>query len=97
VPHPDFKDEDKGFEPMYDLAGVKSWTAFAKHALSVDFSADDEWLTIQPWKNEGSKQGFVPVSGVSVRVPIQSPLTDIGDAVKRAFALCEPHKPYPNA
>ncbi len=88
VPHPTPKEGEKLFKPMLDLAGVKTWAAFAKNASSVDIRVDDQGLNIEPWKNEGAKMGFVPIPGVSVRTPLASSASEIGVALKKAIALC---------
>ena len=73
---------------MLDLAGVKTWAAFAKHASNVYVIAEAEWLTFEPWKNAGPKGGFVPFSGEKVRVRGDAPTAEIGEALQKALALC---------
>ena len=88
VPHPTPKEGEKLFDPVLNLAGVKTWAAFSRDATSADFRSDDQWLTLEPWKNAGAKAGFVPIAGTAVRIPIDSSTTDIGEALKDAMALC---------
>jgi hypothetical protein len=87
VPHPS-REEMEEFLPMLDLAGVKTWAAFARHASNVQISADADWLIFEPWKNAGAKGGFIPFSGEKVRVRADAPTAAIGEALKKAMALC---------
>ncbi|MGD9723221.1 MAG: contact-dependent growth inhibition system immunity protein [Pirellulales bacterium] len=89
VPHPDPKTADRSFDEMLDLAGVKSWAAFAKNALNVGTETDGEWLVIEPWKNEGAKRGFTQIANRNVRVRADASPSEIGAALKSAIELCE--------
>jgi hypothetical protein len=89
VPHPTPTQGERTFKPMLDLAQVKSWTAFSKHASNVGIQIADEWLVIEPWKNEGPKRGFVQISGASVKIKADSSPADIGEALKQAMGLCQ--------
>jgi hypothetical protein len=88
VPHPPPKEAVKSFKPMLDLAGVKTWAAFAKNASNVDVSSDANLLIFEPWKNAGPKGGFVPFPGEKVTVRADAPTAEIGEALKKAMALC---------
>jgi hypothetical protein len=92
VPHPAQDDWGKAFTPMFELAGVKTWAAFARHALNVGVRTnfDSESLIIEPWENAGTKNGFVPMPGMEVRVPIDAPPAEIGEAIIKAMQLCVP-------
>jgi hypothetical protein len=89
IRHPAQDEWGKAFQPMLDLAGAKSWSAFANGAANVSISADDEWITISPWKNAGAKQGFVPIPDFRVRIPAASSPTAIGEALQQVMAIAE--------
>lgn len=93
IPRPTVTELECGFKSMLELAGVKTWTAFARRACSVSVQADDdsEWLTIEPWENAGPKNGFVPMPRVTERVRADAPVTEIGEAIQTAIRLCVPH------
>lgn len=95
VSHPAQDDWGKAFTPMLELAGVKSWAAFARHALNVSIrtDSDTESLIIEPWENAGTKMGFIPISDVSVSVRMDAPPEEIGEAIKKAMQLCVPQYP----
>ena len=44
--------------PLLELAGVKSWATFMKHAKCLNVEADGERLRLIPNRNLGSKEGF---------------------------------------
>jgi hypothetical protein len=89
VPHPKPTEADEGFRPMLELAGVKSWAAFARHATNVHLHLDDKWLMIEPWKNAGVRDGFVPIEGVSLRLPLGSAAAKIGEALGKAMEIAQ--------
>jgi hypothetical protein len=88
VPHPPLEELEDTFKPMLELAGVKTWAAFARRTLSVGIRADDQWITFEPWENKGAKEGFVSIDGQEVRVRIDSSPAQIGAAIEKAFAVC---------
>ncbi len=92
VPHPPFSQLENGFKPMLELAGVKTWAAFARHACNVGIEADAEnkWLIVEPWENVGTKEGFVQIPNVSIRVRADAPPEEIGAAIEKAIKLCVP-------
>jgi hypothetical protein len=92
VPHPPFSELENGFRPMLELAGVKTWAAFARNACNVGIEVDAsrQWLMIEPWENAGTKRGFVPMPGVSMRVRMDAPPEEIGEAIQKAMQLCVP-------
>jgi hypothetical protein len=95
IPHPSVAELERGFKPMLDLAGVKTWDAFAKHASSVSIRTDpqSECLIVEPWENAGAKRGFVQIPGKRVRVRMDASPEDIGEAIKKAMQLCTPKYP----
>jgi hypothetical protein len=95
IPHPTVRELEIGFQPMLELADVKTWAAFARHARNVSLrtSSDGRWLIIEPWENVGMKRGFVPISNVNVQVHIDAQPDEIGEAIIKAMALCVPQDP----
>jgi hypothetical protein len=93
--HPPLAELEDRFKPVLELAGVKTWAAFARGASSVAIEEDisNEWLIIEPWSNAGPKMGFVPMPGVSVRVRMDAPSEEIGEAIHKAMLLCVPQYP----
>lgn len=79
---------DKGFKPVLDLVGVRTWAAFAKGASSVGVHVEGDVLHIVPSQNAGAKLGFLSFSGVDVTVKMDSSPAAIGEAVKQAISLC---------
>jgi hypothetical protein len=95
LPHPSVAELERGFKPMMDLAGVKTWDAFARRTSSVSIRTDppSEWLIVEPWENAGTKRGFVQMPNLSVRVRMDAPLAEIGEAIQKAMQLCVPQYP----
>ena len=88
LPHPTPEAGDRMFDPMLQLARVKTWAAFSKNAKNVRFVADSQWLIFEPWQNAGPKRGFVPIAGPEIRIPVDSSAAEIGGALRDTMALC---------
>jgi len=95
IPHPPLAELEDRFKPVLELAGVKSWAAFARDASSVAIEADtsNEWLIIEAWSNAGPKMGFAPMLGAFVRVRMDAPPAEIGEAINKAMQLSVPQPP----
>jgi hypothetical protein len=85
VPHP--TDWDKVVRPTLDLARVKTWRGFAKDARCVSILLDDKSLMIETWSKD-QHMNFVAGPDASRCLPHDASAAEIGDAVKRAVALC---------
>jgi hypothetical protein len=60
VPHP--KSFTNLFDPVLDLASVKSFGTFVKSAKCVELeTSDDATVTLIPTRNEGVDDGFAPL------------------------------------
>lgn len=60
VPHPN--SFANLFDPVLDLAGVKSFGTFVKSAKCVEVETfEDAIVTLLPTRNEGVDEGFVPL------------------------------------
>lgn len=56
IPHPCNWDEVP--DPLLDLAGVKTWSAFVKGASCLHVEGEGERITLVPTRNLGPKEGF---------------------------------------
>src|SRR5260370_31531114 len=71
------------FDPLLQLAGVKSWDAFAKSARCVEIEFGTNRVSFLPTKNLGAKDGFEPLPA---RVESSSPEPEaLGAALLSAF------------
>ncbi len=85
VPHPKYF--NGLFDPVLNLAGVKSFNAFVKSAKCVDVEQNGETATLIPTRNEGAKDGFAPLLG---KAQIAGTEDDaLGAAAIAALALAE--------
>ncbi|GAA4561503.1 hypothetical protein [Planotetraspora kaengkrachanensis] len=74
MPHPDWKADDLPNKPLQKLAGVRSWRAFVQGTRCIGVHQDpDGTVIIQPYKNEGARQGFSPLDELE---PFIAPTTD---------------------
>ncbi len=87
VPHP--TEFASHFQPMLELAGVKSWGQFTRNAPYVDVIADHESYRISPTRNAGPKQGYDAATAGPITLPLDASAKQIGEAVQQAFDLCE--------
>jgi len=81
VPHP--KQWKGGFDPVMQLAGVKSWSSFARSAKCVGIEFATNRVSFVPTKNLGARDGFEPIEA---KRRTSSPVKDdVGAALLRAF------------
>lgn len=86
VPHP--SSFGSLFDPVLDLAGVKSFSIFAKSSKCVGVeTADGQVVTLVPTRNEGAEGGFSPLSE-KIEVTITSD-DALGSAALAALAISE--------
>jgi len=88
VPHPNQDQWDEIFQPMLELANVRSERQFSTGAKCLGLEADGEWLIINPMLNAGSAEGFSRISAKAVRLTLESSPRDIGEALKQASLSC---------
>jgi hypothetical protein len=75
--------------PLLELAGVKSWATFMKHAKCLNVEADGERFRLIPNRNLGSKEGFEPSPEKAVELSFPSSPDQTGLALEEAMGLCE--------
>lgn len=85
VPHPA---EWNVAEPLYRLAGVKSWREFvAGGCLSLGIEEREDGVYLVPQENRGAKGGFVDYAEPILCSHIE--LSDWKGLLTKAFALCK--------
>ena len=89
IPHPTSWDADDN-SLFWKLAGAKSWASFVKGASCVSVELDNGKMTVSPYINKGAKEGFTPILGKEIYLHGNLSADEIGAAVYRAFAFCEP-------
>jgi hypothetical protein len=72
---------------LYALAGVRTWAAFVRGAVSCTINQDGGEIRIIPTRHEHG--GFAWMHDDTVVVPDTAATEDIGAAVERAVAKCE--------
>ena len=86
VPHP--KSFTNLFDPVLDLAGVKSFGTFVKAAKCVEVETnDDATVTLIPTRNEGVDNGFAPLAS-KMEAALDAD-EDLGSAAVAALARSE--------
>jgi len=85
VPHPtSFKNL---FDPVLELAGVKSFNTFLKSAKCVEVEMVGKTTNLIPTRNGGTKEGFVPLPGKAQMA--DGTVEALGSAAVAALALAE--------
>ena len=85
VPHP--TSFARLFDPVLELAGVRTWRAFAKSAKCVEVeTSDDATVVLSSTRNAGPTEGFIALP-IATRVPFVSDV--LGRAALDALANCE--------
>jgi hypothetical protein len=88
VPHPNQDQWDEVFQPMLELANVRSERQFERGTKCLGLDTEGEWLTIEPMINEGPTKGFSRISAKAVRLTLESSPRDIGEALQQAALSC---------
>ncbi len=86
IPHP--TDWDAVEVPLPAMAGVKSWAQFAKGAKCLGVEDENGALTIIPYKKMRPRGSFEQLKTV-VTVRNDIPPAELGEAVVKAFEMCE--------
>jgi hypothetical protein len=85
VPFP--TDWEPVFQPVLDLAGVKSWTTFARGAKYMGAMLKNSIFTFLPYRQD--RGNFSPLEDLAFDVSGDGGPAEMGEAVQRGMALCE--------
>jgi len=73
-------------KPLLDLAGAKTWSAFAKGAACLDVEEEGERISLVPTKNLEPKEGFV--DDLSRQIVLEGSAREtLGASVRRLLTL----------
>jgi hypothetical protein len=89
VPHP--TDWDTSFDVFLKEIGVKSWSKFAKSALSCTIELEGNQLEFLPWRNSGPNENyaFVPIKDRKMTISFDASDEELGLLLDKAFEACE--------
>jgi len=89
VPHP--TDWDSFHQAFLKEVGAKSWSKFAKNALSCSIELQGDRLRFLPYRNSGPKDNyaFVPIRDREMTVSVDAPDEELGLLLEKAFDACE--------
>jgi len=73
--------------PLLQLAGIKSYNAFAKTTKSAGISFEDGHVRIIPSRNGGPRTGFVPIVEKTREATVDP--SELGTELMAAFDDCE--------
>ena len=77
------------FEPILDIAGVKSWAVFVKSAMSCFIELENDELRFIPNRNLGPREGYKPIRERTLITSYNTPIENIGNMLDCAFKACE--------
>lgn len=86
--HPYPTDLNAVFDPMLELAGVKTWGKFAKGAVCIRLQLDDGGITCLPMHNDG-RGNFLAVGGRTIVIAVDAGPLQVGEAILRALGSTE--------
>lgn len=86
IPHP--TQWSNLFNPVLELAGVKSWNAFVKGAMLVGIESDTNDITLTPHRTLSPKEGFEPIHDCSVSLLADAAASKLGTALSEVFGHC---------
>lgn len=73
-------------QPLVELAGVKSWPAFAKGVRLVAVRLEGADVSVEPKENRGGREGFVAIPDVAIASAPVGDVEQIGRAVLAGLA-----------
>lgn len=76
-------------EPLYKLAGVKTWGTFAKITKCCEVEYEGDEIRFIPHRNLGPKEGFVPIESQVMIANSSLSNEEIGLMVDAALEKCE--------
>ena len=88
IPHPSPDEWPALARPLYEAAGVKSWSTFVKGAVYCDVTQEGRVLRVESSQNKGARGGFQPIEGQgALTVSATAPAEEIGLTVRKALAI----------
>jgi hypothetical protein len=89
VPHP--TDWDSFFQGFLKEVGVKSWSKFAKGAITCSIELEGDQLAFLPYRNSGPKDNyaFVPIKDREMTISFDVSDEELGLLLEKAFDACE--------
>ncbi len=89
VPHPtDWDNVDRAF---LKEVGAKSWSTFAKTALSCTMDFDGDQFVFRPYRRGGPKDNyaFFPIEDRKMTISLDATDEELGLLLEKAFEACE--------
>ncbi len=88
MPHP--TDWDSSFRTFLKEVGAKSWSKFAKTALSCTIDLEGDRLEFLPWRNSGPKDhyNFIPIEDRTMTISVDASDEELGLLLEKAFEAC---------
>jgi hypothetical protein len=89
VPHP--TDWENRMQSFLKEVGAKSWSTFAKTALSCTIDLEGDQLTFLPYRNSGPQDNyaFVPIKDRKLKISFDASDEELGLLLEKAFEACE--------
>ena len=89
LPHP--TDWDEFEQNFLKELGAKSWSAFAKSALSCAVDLEGDQFVLLPYRNSGPKDhyAFVPIEDRKLNISSDASDEELGLLLEKAFDACE--------
>jgi len=89
VPHP--TDWDSFMQKFLKEVGAKSWTKFAKIAITCSIELERDQLAFLPYRNSGPKDNyaFVPIQDRKMTISFDASDEELGLLLEKAFETCE--------
>ncbi len=89
VPHP--TDWENRMQSFLKEVGAKSWSKFAKTALSCTIELQGNQLAFLPYRNSGAKENynFVPIRDRKMITSADASDEELGLLLEKAFEACE--------
>jgi hypothetical protein len=89
VPHP--IDWDAFLKQFLKDVGAKSWSKFAKTALSCAIDLEGNQLEFLPYRNSGPRENynFVPIRDRKMITPVDASDEELGLLLEKTFDACE--------
>ncbi len=87
--HPEQYEWKGVVQPLLDLAGTHSYSAFARGAVECQVKEEGGLLRLTPMVNLGGSEGFEENTALAFTIPASSSPEEVGAAVRKALDLSE--------